>query len=212
MKAQIKSKDIIISALVAAVAVVAGVILFQSINKGIQKIPTSYLRATYAIDYNNMEMVVGDADYVFVGTISSKENTVYKNPVEIVNEEGKVSEEATPYTNYTVDVVENIKGNLTTEETIPIQKTGGLSKDKSEYVIYEGDELPVVGQTYIFFTYAQPDGSLLLSGPVSNIGIKEKSADGLDSTTAYKEVVEAYENQVETGRQRYISLHEAYVN
>ena len=212
MKAQIKSKDIIISALVAAVAVVAAVILFQSINKGIQKIPTSYLRATYAIDYNNLEEVVGDADYVFVGTISSKENTVYKNPVEIVNEEGKVSEEATPYTNYTVEVVENIKGNLTTEETIPIQKTGGLSKDKSEYVIYEGDELPVVGQTYIFFTYAQPDGSLLLSGPVSNIGIKEKSADGLDSTTAYKEVVEAYENQVETGRQRYISLHEAYVN
>ena len=128
--------------------------------------------------------------------------------MEIVNEEGKVSEEATPYTNYTVDVVENIKGNLTTEETIPIQKTGGLSKDKSEYVIYEGDELPAVGQTYIFFTYAQPDGSLLLSGPVSNIGIKEKSADGLDSTTVYKEVVEAYKNQMETERQRYASMYE----
>lgn len=214
MKAQVKSKAIISSVLVTIAAVTVAIILFHSINKVTHQegIPTSYLRATYAIDYNNMEMVVGDADYVFVGTISSKENTVYKNPLEIVNEEGKVSEEATPYTNYTVDVVENIKGNLTTEETIPIQKTGGLSKDKSEYVIYEGDELPVVGQTYIFFTYAQPDGSLLLSGPVSNIGIKEKSADGLDSTTAYKEVVEAYENQVETGRQRYISLHEAYVN
>lgn len=214
MKAQVKSKAIISSVLVTIAAVTVAIILFHSINKVTHQegIPTSYLRATYAIDYNNMEMVVGDADYVFVGTISSKENTVYKNPLEIVNEEGKVSEEATPYTNYTVDVVENIKGNLTTEETIPIQKTGGLSKDKSEYVIYEGDELPVVGQTYIFFTYAQPDGSLLLSGPVSNIGIKEKSADGFDSTTAYKEVVEAYENQVETGRQRYISLHEAYVN
>lgn len=208
MKAQIKSKDIIISVLVAAVAVVAAIILFQSINKGTREIPTAYLRATYAIDYNNLEEVVGDADYVFVGTISSKENTVYKNPVEIVDEEGKVSEEAIPYTNYTVDVVENIKGNLTTEETIPIQKTGGLSKDKSEYVIYEGDELPVVGQTYIFFTYAQPDGSLLLSGPVSNIGLKEKNVDAFDSTTAYKEVVEAYKNQMETERQRYASMYE----
>ena len=64
MKAQIKSKDIIISVLVAAVAVVVAIILFQSINKGTREIPTAYLRATYAIDYNNLEEVVGDADYV----------------------------------------------------------------------------------------------------------------------------------------------------
>lgn len=208
MKAQIKSKDIIISVLVAAVAVVAAIILFQSINKGTREIPTAYLRATYAIDYNNLEAVVGDADYVFVGTVSGQENAVYKNPVEIVDKEGNIKEETTPYTNYTVDVLENIKGNLTREEAIPIQKTGGLSKDKSEYIVYEGDELPIVGGTYIFFAYAQPDGSLLLSGPVSNIGLKEKNVDAFDSTTAYKEVVEAYKNQMETERQRYASMYE----
>ena len=156
-----------------------------------------------------MEAVVGDADYVFVGTVSGQENAVYKNPVEIVDKEGNIKEETTPYTNYTVDIVENIKGNLTMEETVPIQKTGGLSKDKSEYIVYEGDELPVVGETYIFFAYAQPDGSLLLSGPVSNIRLKENNADVVNSTIEYKEVVEAYKNQIETGRQRYTSLYEA---
>ncbi len=211
MKVQTKSKVIISSVLVTMVAALAVIMLLHSTNKVIHQneIPTSYLRATYAIDYNNLEMVVGDADYVFVGTISGKENTVYKNPVEVVDKEGKVNEETTPYTNYTVDVLENIKGNLTREEAIPIQKTGGLSKDKSEYIVYEGDELPVVGGTYIFFAYAQPDGSLLLSGPVSNIRLKENNADAVDSTTEYKEVVEAYKNQIETGRQRYTSLYEA---
>lgn len=210
MKAQVKSRIKIISVLAALAAVMVAIVLFHSINKVTHQegIPTSYLRATYAIDYNNLEAVVGDADYVFVGTVSDQENTIFKNPVEIVDKEGKFKEETSPYTNYTVDVVENIKGNLTMEETVPIQKTGGLSKDKSEYIVYEGDELPVVGETYIFFAYAQPDGSLLLSGPVSNIRLKENNADAVDSTTEYKEVVEAYKNQIETGRQRYTSLYE----
>ena len=78
MKAQVKSKAIISSVLVTIAAVTVAIILFHSINKVTHQegIPTSYLRATYAIDYNNMEMVVGDAHYVFVGTNSSKENTV----------------------------------------------------------------------------------------------------------------------------------------
>ncbi len=211
MKARVKCKAIISSVLVTMVVVTVAIILFHSINKVThqEEIPTSYLKATYAIDYNNMEAVVGDADYVFVGTVSGQENAVYKNPVEIVDKEGNIKEETTPYTNYTVDIVENIKGNLTMEETVPIQKTGGLSKDKSEYIVYEGDELPVVGETYIFFAYAQPDGSLLLSGPVSNIRLKENNADVVNSTIEYKEVVEAYKNQIETGRQRYTSLYEA---
>ena len=211
MKARVKCKAIISSVLVTMVVVTVAIILFHSINKVThqEEITTSYLKATYAIDYNNMEAVVGDADYVFVGTVSGQENAVYKNPVEIVDKEGNIKEETTPYTNYTVDIVENIKGNLTMEETVPIQKTGGLSKDKSEYIVYEGDELPVVGETYIFFAYAQPDGSLLLSGPVSNIRLKENNADVVNSTIEYKEVVEAYKNQIETGRQRYTSLYEA---
>lgn len=37
-----------------------------------------------------------------------------------------------------------------TDTAIPIQKSGGLSEDGSQYFVYEGDELPVVGNEYIF--------------------------------------------------------------
>ena len=40
------------------------------------EITTSYLRGTFSIDYSDLNAVVGDADYVFVGTVASDEGTV----------------------------------------------------------------------------------------------------------------------------------------
>ena len=115
------------------------------------EITTSYLRGTFSIDYSDLNAVVGDADYVFVGTVASEEGTVYKDAVTVETDDGKTREVSGPYTNYTVNVTKNIKGNLVTDTAIPIQKSGGLSEDGSQYFVYEGDELPVVGNEYIFF-------------------------------------------------------------
>ena len=154
---------------------------------------------------------MGDADYVFVGNVVSEDDVVYKHAVTVETEDGKTQEVSTPYTNYTVNITQNIKGNLITEEDIPIQKAGGFSKDGTECFLYEGDELPIAGNTYIFFAYAQLDGSLLVSGPISNINIKAESADrSIDGQTSeYDKVVDAYNRQIDTGRDRSVSVYEA---
>lgn len=175
------------------------------------EIKTSYLRGTFSIDYSDLNAVVGDADYVFVGTVASEEGTVYKDAVTVETDDGKTREVSGPYTNYTVNVTKNIKGNLVTDTAIPIQKSGGLSEDGSQYFVYEGDELPVVGNEYIFFAYAQPDGSLLISGPVSNMSVSDNTSDIAPSSdsTEYSDIVDAYNNQVDSGRTRFTSSYEA---
>lgn len=208
MKKQVGIKTGIIYIAIMMVVMFTFVLGGMNWTTNIKNIPTTYLRATYAIDYDNMEAVVGDADYVFVGTITNEKNTVYKNAVEIEDENGVIVEVSSPYTNYEVDVVKNIKGNLTTEETVQLQKSGGISKDRTEYVLYEEDRLPVVGGTYIFFAYAQPNGSLLLSGPVSNLKLNVENIGDFESTAEYKEIMEAYENQEQFDRQRYTSVYE----
>lgn len=209
MKIQLKSRGNIFLMVVVAVCVIS---VFASSQNNVQsdlgKIPITYLRATYAIDYSNLNEVVGDADYVFVGTVKKEETTVYKNVVSIENENGKIMEESSPYTNYKIDVLENIKGNLATEGEISIQKSGGISKDKTKYIVFEGDELPKVGKNYIFFAYAQPDGSLLLSGKVSNIDLKVDENADYENSTEYREVLKAYENQELSDRQRYTSEYD----
>ena len=88
---------------------------------------------------------------------------------------------------------------------------GGLSEDGSQYFVYEGDELPVVGNEYIFFAYAQPDGSLLISGPVSNMSVSDNTSDiaPFSDSTEYSDIVDAYNNQVDSGRTRFTSSYEA---
>ncbi len=192
--------------IVASLIVAVGV--FSNLKNTPKEITTSYLRATYTIDYSDMNAVVGDADYVFIGTVVSNDGTVYKDT--IISGESK-KEYSNPYTNYTVNVTENIKGNLITSKSIPIQKSGGLSKDGSEYIIYEGDELPIVGNSYIFFAYAQPDGTLLISGPVSNMNLNSNPRGrsvSSEQSNEYAEVVEACNNQIDSGRERFKASYE----
>ena len=213
-----KKKMIPVTACLIVLVVVVGIVgnnrhkCTREMNSGYVK--TSYIEGSFAINYNDLNQVVGSADYVFVGTVESDEGTVYKDYVTMETENGGTKEVGTPYSNYMVTVIENIKGNLITEKPIPVQKSGGLSKDGTTIYLYEGDELPVVGGTYIFFAYAQQDGSLLISGPISNVDLNTKSiaAEGADSykkLTDYHEILEAYENQVEDERIRFKSSYEA---
>ena len=194
MKFQSKTKiGIFIGAVV--ILLVIGVLFFCIAKPSTSdEIKTSYLRGTFSIDYSDLNAVVGDADYVFVGTVASEEGTVYKDAVTVETDDGKTREVSGPYTNYTVNVTKNIKGNLVTDTAIPIQKSGGLSEDGS-----------------LFFAYAQPDGSLLISGPVSNMSVSDNTSDiaPFSDSTEYSDIVDAYNNQVDSGRTRFTSSYEA---
>lgn len=102
---------------------------------------------------------------------------------------GGTKEIGDPYTKYAVSVTENMKGNLMTEKAIPIVKYGGVSEDGKTCYLFDGDELPVAGNTYIFFAYAQDDGSLLISGPVSNVQVdNEDAVRARGNTITYEDV------------------------
>lgn len=176
---------------------------------------------TFAVDVDDPNETVGDADYVFIGRVDEDVDTVYKDPVTIETSDG-TKEVSTPYTYYKVTVLQNIKGDLVTDSSMPIQKAGGINKDGSSVVLYEDDTLPEEGKSYVFLAYAQDDGSLLISGPNSNEyvdGIKrdvtsekmEKGKASLneEATEIVSEYENAYENEIPTDRDRSESEFDA---
>ncbi|MCG8539768.1 MAG: hypothetical protein MJA82_07480 [Clostridia bacterium] len=176
-------------------------------NTSGEDVPIQHLQPSFKVDVNDLNELVGDADYVFVGYIDELVGTVYKNPVIIETENGP-KEVLDPYTEYSVTVIDNIKGNLKKDVPIPMQKTGGLSKDESMYLLYENDELPEVGEHYILVAHAQPDGSLLISGPNSSIVLDIQSQGESVVSQGYQDYKEAYKNEIKTDRERFTSKYE----
>jgi len=171
--------------------------------KNNENLPITKICASYAINVNNLEELIGDADYVFVGEALKNDGVEYKKPVVVETELGS-KEYKSPYTNYSLKVVENIKGNLVSN--IEISKVGGTSSDKKTIFVYEGDVLPVEGKTYIFSAYGQPDGTLLVSGANSNQELNLQTKISRESL--YSKYKEALENQIVRDRERFESIYE----
>lgn len=142
---------------------------------------------------------------------------------------GKVMEElgteyrfsSMPYTNYSVQVEENLKGELTQEEEIVISKDGGLTKDGKEYELFPDDILPVAGESYVLYIYAREDGSNLVAGPNSTLSIsgngdsavttRNIQEDSENEGTILEQVKEGIVNQVVTEEKRRISKDDVSV-
>ena len=97
----------------------------------------STLEGSYSIDVDSYSELAGDADYVIIGKIIDELTTNYKWPVILENEDGTEREDTTPYTDYSVEVLNNLKGELTQELPITITKVGGLTKNGDMYILYE---------------------------------------------------------------------------
>lgn len=134
-------------------------------------------------------------DYVFLGEVVSNDGTEY-----VSSQSG--DKFYAIYTNYTVKVLENLQGVLEMDKAIPIKKVGGVTKDRKMVYLFDEDILPEAGKQYVFLAYAQEDGSLLISGPNSNV-LQEKKNDEV-----IEEYEEAVENQVDFERERYTSEYE----
>lgn len=200
-----------LSTLVSAVTIVS--ILFGcSLNNvqesvmslsDIQKLPVEVTQASFVYDTKNIYEAVGISDYVFVGDVVSYDGVKYMNTVITEDAQGKPMQVGSPYSCYSVRVTENIKGRLITDESISILKEGGVSQNQKALFLFEQDILPDVGKKYIFLGYAQPDGTIIVSGPNSNILI----SDGNDQVI--KKYSKAYENEiVPVDRKRYQSHYE----
>ena len=134
------------------------------------------------------------------------------------DEKGNPKEVGSPYTNYTIQVLENIKGELITDKPIPIVKQGGISEKQDAIYLFENDSLPSENSIYIFLAYAQEDGSLLISGPNSNVMCNDSNMYSINSVSEEKSVTEydefitykdANDNEIiPVDRERYKSIYE----
>ncbi|EAD3085165.1 cell surface protein, partial [Listeria monocytogenes] len=92
---------------------------------------------------------------------------------------------------------------LAMDKEIVLQKQGGIREDGSAYDVFEDDQLPEVGNIYIFTAYTQDDGSLLVAGGNSTISFDEKTKKidtekEVSKTEEFELYEEAVENQVTT--------------
>lgn len=191
--------------LLAIIILTSALLIYQ------QNIPISRVQASYMFNVFNPQEVVGMADYVFIGYVNRKDGTEYMLPE---------SDMGVPYTEYTVTVVENIKGELITDEPIQVYKDGGLARDKSCICLYEGDTLPEEGKLYLFSAMTGETGQLSCSGPNSSIPLSDEavsrrafSPDAVELSDSALETVEIYrtalENEIVYNRDRYLSIYDA---
>ncbi len=190
-----KASKIILAVCVVAVLVIAVAILlivFKGNSKEDSTDNISYVEGSFIIDYDDLREVAGSNNYIFVGQVVNKGET--ENDEEL----------PLPVTEFKIRVEENIKGELITDEDITVYKDGGISDVSGNLVLFEGDCMPEEGNRYVFYAFAQPDGTLLLSGPVSNVLIDSADAQEANASDVYSEnqeylaALDAYENEIES--------------
>lgn len=185
----------------------------NSQTSDLNSLPVITMHGSFVYDPNNINESVGMVDYVFTGTVVSNNGTIYKDTVTMEDENGKPKDVSTPYTDYTIQVSSNIKGNLQIDEPIRVLKKGGITQKNTEIYLFENDVLPEEGKAYIFLAFAQPDGSLLISGPNSNVLItatENYSNTGKNTDSTLETYLDAYKNQIiPIDRERFTSIYEA---
>lgn len=201
-------KNKVMKKILSCLAILTIVISFTGCKKSIDvtKLDTKYVSAMYVVDMKNPEEVVGISSNVFIGYVEEMTGTDYISNF--------------PYTRYNVKVIDNIKGELQVDATIQLNKEGGISEDRSCYLLYENDFLPDEEKYYIFNVRERSeDGSYTASGmntvvllddidlqsvteditpDISDFSITEQSdiKKKLESSSIYQKYVAAYKNQI----------------
>jgi hypothetical protein len=208
-------KKLYISAIALVTALIVGALALNdrlAVPKNVDADtrPIARVHAWFAYDVSDARKNIGFKDYVFVGRVVSNDGTHYEHIVYMEDALGlKTKKVGSPYTDYTLEVLYNIKGELKTDTPITIMKEGGVMIDGSAVELFEGDELPLEGKLYIFLAAAREDGTLTLSGPNSNVALSEEEAKNIPASGKYQEYVTAYEEEIiPVERERFSSVYE----
>ena len=140
---------------------------------------------------NDLKQVTGFADYVFVAEVTEVVGTGYSG-VEMYN---AFRFESYPFTRYKLRVLENLKGQLRTDEDITLTKHDGVNFFGKSVSFLEGDRLPDVGECYLFICMADSDGELIIgqfSGGHSDIYLCKAG-----KYTGQSELVDMYRDAIE---------------
>lgn len=141
-----------------------------------KNLPVSYSSASYAYDTSTPEKAIGVADYAFIAKVNGVIRTEYRHPLTVYRD-GEEKIVYDPYTVYSVEVIENIKGEVVKTNNLEVVQYGGITNDGSQIVLMEGMELLEVGEYYILLPYTASDGRLGISNATSivNLGVPSES-------------------------------------
>lgn len=152
-----------------------------------------------------------EADNIFVATVEEMETT-YPNPV--YDENGKLISN-TPKTNFRLHVIDNLRGDLPTGETIQASRDyfgNGDGQEKGKFLtLIEDDIIPEEGKTYVFLTFVLDGELAILPGgetpsnfPLENAPMnldkqtRSVVEDIVDSSTKVEEIEKQAANEKET--------------
>jgi hypothetical protein len=141
-------------------------------------------------DPNDKKQLAGFADYVFVAEVTEVVGTGYSG-VEMYD---GFRFDSHPFTQYKIRVLENLKGNLKTDEDITLTKHDGVYYFGEKVSFLEGDMLPDAGECYIFLCSCDEDGELIIGQFCSHNDIYICKAD---EYTGQENVVKIYRDAVE---------------
>jgi hypothetical protein len=158
VKKKIKNLAILIPILLVGIVALVAILTHSEISS---KVTIVLAHATYPADFSDDRVLVGAAHNVFVGKVAEQIGT---------KERG-----IGPETQFEVEIIENIKGEL--ERTVIVNQQGGY-KDGKLYLM-EGDTLTFgndeesllqIGSTYLFSTRynENKDWYTLMSYPTAN--------------------------------------------
>lgn len=178
----------------------------------ISVINSEYTRSVACVewifDIGDENKVVGFHDYVFVGEVKKVVGTGYSD----VDFSDGLKMFSQPYTQYEVRVIENLKGELKTDRDIPLTKHDGAYLFGKRVSMMKGDNLPDVGECYIFICSADEDGELNIGSFSSFCDIYLCKAEEYTGQEArievYRDAVRNMDESVRIG-ERYKSKYEA---
>lgn len=108
--------------------------------------------ASFVTDFSDDRRLVGFMDHVFLGRVVAQNTTLISSDYPL------------PTTEFTVQVIDSIKGDLSGE--IVVRQDGGLDPTTNEMVLVYGDALLEVNGVYLLATKTCDDGSCQQAGAV----------------------------------------------
>lgn len=141
-----KTKKILLAAAIVTTAGIISTLIYLSDNQ--LQSETSYnesiaLHLDHQI-YGSLDELIKDSPYIFIGTIRDDGRSLIPD-----TQKEKREEDKTPFTFYSVEINEPIKGDINAKEIVTFQQMGGIYKETRYFV----DNYPSLqkGQQYIFF-------------------------------------------------------------
>lgn len=136
-------------------AIVLMVLVLIGYVAGVTKKGTEAL-VDFATDISDMQSVVDSVNCIFVGVVKESDTLIF-------DYDGK--------SEFKVQVVKNIKGELPTETTV--YKYGGHFINGNEVIVKVDDEsytpMPEVGKQYLFLAFEQESGEVIIADYYGNI-------------------------------------------